>query len=318
MDQTFYRILIIDDDTSSIQKIISSLPPHIYKFKIIDTYEEANSVANNWIPHIIILSALLQNIDPFDLIIEFKSNKKLMNTSIILVVDTINQDDYLKAMSLGVFKLLEKPLDETVLKVQINSLISIREVQMKIINEVLTYLKKSLIDDAKEETKKFVTQRIIESYTQLPDTIRQLNKITEETSSSAMETISRLDEIAQIIIDSKKNMDDLSISFPQLKEDERFMALSSNLMKIDDSSFDIINLLQFQDITTQQINYTNSIIFKVQQLLKDLLDYYSEQVLIETQLQMNQAFDPNATIKFSQQRQEDINNIITNFQKLTE
>jgi len=302
------KIVILDTSKNNLK-----IYKDIFKHKLFEVIysnscnELLKLVKNKFVPHIIIINKTCCDCDAYDFVIELKLIKHLLNTTFILIVDKLTKAEYYKGLSLGVFKFLEDPVDKEELLIHINYIISMREVQVKIINEVLEYLKGILIENTKVEKHTKFLKEIISGYEYIPQTIKQLSKINEETSESTFKILEKVDQIYELVDIIKK-------AIIPIKNDNNYKEqvdqIESALDRLDTLTLDIITYSQFQDITSQQINYANSIINNIEKLLGKLLSYFGEKVLTVSKLNIEGTFDPKATIRINKVKQAEIDNLI--------
>ncbi|RME30526.1 MAG: hypothetical protein D6800_01775, partial [Candidatus Zixiibacteriota bacterium] len=81
-------------------------------------------------------------------------------------------------------------------------------------------------------------------------------------------------------------------------------------MNLNDT-YEILDALQFQDITSQQIDYAAALLEDIEQKLKSILHVVgvSAPLDISTGTKKERAFDPHADLKDKKQRQADIDSL---------
>jgi chemotaxis regulatin CheY-phosphate phosphatase CheZ len=166
------------------------------------------------------------------------------------------------------------------------------------------------------ESFKQVQSPLQESKEKVPQATNQLDKISEQTEAAAHQMLDRIEKITQredeIILglarfaeaDSIRSDTDLSALATSLTE-----KANTNL----NDAFMIMDVLQFQDITAQQMNHAAALLEDIEQKLQNILAAISgeepdEEVPIEHRTRV---FDPHAEFTDKQTQQEDIDSLFS-------
>lgn len=133
----------------------------------------------------------------------------------------------------------------------------------------------------------------------IPNATEKLGKVTSATELAATEVldivdnvVGRLNNMTAMVDDLEKNIETDSANTGKIG------MIRKEIDGSQDDLFSIMNALQFQDITTQQINSIASTIDKVQDALHDLLQGFEDDG-IEKQAMQKLVFDPNAEFDFN-------------------
>ncbi len=132
----------------------------------------------------------------------------------------------------------------------------------------------------------------------IPKATAKLDKVTSATEMAATEVMDIVDSVIEKLNSMSEKVNAIE---EEAKNTETIKKNADEIRSEIDASqedlFSIMNALQFQDITTQQINAINDTIESVQIKLSDLLRGFEEDGL-EISKVRNIAFDPNAEFDF--------------------
>ena len=214
----------------------------------------------------------------------------------------IARDLYLRLGEIDTSTLSQKErfiLQETIVK----SKELFQQMESFITNEV------SDLEDTEEKLK--------ENFRQLLGKVaEQLAKVSESTEIAVSSVLNRIENICQRqnevfnqIKQLREKLDDKQVN-PSL---ETVLEFTEKLEKLENEiqteAFEIMNEMQFQDITTQQLQMANHLIEEVKLKLLDFRQALSlltvgkqeEKIPISAQTQV---FDPDATLKNREERQQ--------------
>ncbi len=169
------------------------------------------------------------------------------------------------------------------------------------------------INDIMQNMKR-MQNPIVESREQLPIANEQLDKITEQTEQA---THKMLDMVEQII-EHQEQITDLSgkvskffkksrakdreVFAEQVKRISEMSSISQN------NAFMIMDALQFQDITSQQIQHASTLLEDIEERLHHLLAAFDGDEIpevLERPEKPERAYDPDADIKGKNQNEVD-------------
>jgi len=154
----------------------------------------------------------------------------------------------------------------------------------------------------------------------------QLNKVTESTRKVADSVMDRTDKICEKqnqvfeqlnrIKDKAGSLSDESVAGPLLEDAARIEALENEIQM---EAYEIMNEMQFQDITSQQIQQATSLIGEAESKLMNFGQTLSalsgEKVQTAGGETRQEVFDPEATLKNREQRQALADQITTKYEK---
>ena len=139
------------------------------------------------------------------------------------------------------------------------------------------------------------------STSMIPTATEKLDKVTSATEMAATEVMDIVDNVINRLNVMTENLDDID-AFVDEKSDltnikEKTETIRNEVNGSQDDLFSIMNALQFQDITTQQINSIASTIDVVHGALAELLKGFEDDGI--TIKARDAAFDPDAEFDFS-------------------
>ena len=133
----------------------------------------------------------------------------------------------------------------------------------------------------------------------IPTAAEKLGKVTSATELAATEVMDIVDNVIGRLNSMTTMVDELSESvLENPSAAEKISGIKQEIDGSQDDLFSIMNALQFQDITTQQINSIASTINMVQGALHELLQGFEDDGN-EIQMLKNLVFDPNAEFDFN-------------------
>jgi len=166
-----------------------------------------------------------------------------------------------------------------------------------------------------------IRQPIQESSEKVPTTAQHLEKVTEQTEQATHQVLDIIETIANRESEISTGMDKIKELIP----DEAFSSsseLESLLAKIKsdsetnvNDSYSIMDALQFQDITTQQIDHAISLLDDVEAKLMTMLTAVGirKDTNGKKPSKRKKAYDPNASYDADNPtQQKEIDNIISN------
>ncbi len=151
----------------------------------------------------------------------------------------------------------------------------------------------------------------------IPSASEKLDKVTSATELATTEVMDIVDNVISRLNTITASVDALEESVAQSPAadaaKERIEEIRTEVNGSQDDLFSIMNALQFQDITTQQINGIASVIDSVQLKLSELLQGFDDEGKIVSR-ERPETFDPNAEYDFD--RSAESQRIIDEFIKL--
>ena len=114
------KLLIADDDSSSLMELIHILQPE-YRIYSVKDGMSALKKAEMSLPDIILLDVIMPNMSGFEVITELKKSDKTKNIPVIFITgDGIDSSESM-GLSLGAADYIRKPFDPTVEKLRIRN-----------------------------------------------------------------------------------------------------------------------------------------------------------------------------------------------------
>ncbi|MCE5272164.1 protein phosphatase CheZ [bacterium] len=170
-------------------------------------------------------------------------------------------------------------------------------------------------EELKKSSKKILT-RVSE----------QLEKVTESTQMAVNSVLNRIDQICErqnTIFEQIVNLREKLSERKSESEPESMMEVLSRIENLENEiqgeAFEIMNEMQFQDITTQQIQLAQQLLEEAKQKLLDfrqIMTAFSEGASSNAREQMKAArttFDPGATMKDRDIRQKLADDVSSDF-----
>lgn len=105
------NILVIDDSTTNIVLLQAVLKNKGYVIETALSVKEAYNIMSRKTPDLILLDLLMPHINGFEFLQEIKANEKTSKIPIIIVSALTDQANIKKAMTLGAFEFIKKPVD---------------------------------------------------------------------------------------------------------------------------------------------------------------------------------------------------------------
>ncbi len=155
-----------------------------------------------------------------------------------------------------------------------------------------------------------------ESRERLPQATEQLDKISQETEAATHQMLDRIEGITQREEEVMQGLRDLKTQLAAGKVDGAEQLIDTLLQKSEktcNDAFTIMEALQFQDITTQQVNHAASLLEDVESRLHRILSVLQGSDDSETdsadQKRRNRVFDPHADLSDKKTVQADIDSL---------
>jgi len=157
---------------------------------------------------------------------------------------------------------------------------------------------------------KAIREPIIESSNSVPQATQQLDKVTEETERVTHKMLDLVEGLMERGMDTAMIVDELLASNEERPQEDRdrLEEIKENSDADQNDLFLIMDALQFQDITSQQINHANAILDTIENKLQSLLSTLGE--VFDVQEHMERCYDPNATVRDGETRQKIVDNVI--------
>ena len=155
---------------------------------------------------------------------------------------------------------------------------------------------------------------LVESHKQVPQATDQLDKISEQTEQAAHQMLDVVESITQreeaVIADLNKIRDLATTS--QNSEISKLVESASIQAQLNlDDAFKMLDALQFQDITSQQMDHAASLLEDIERKLSGILTIvgYEASKNGDMEKKRERAFDPHADMYDKKTDQSDIDSI---------
>ncbi|MFC1966508.1 HD domain-containing phosphohydrolase [Chloroflexota bacterium] len=120
------RILVVDDEDENLRLVETMLSPLGYDAILAHNGEEALEKAKRTPPDVILLDALMPEMDGCELTGLFKEEEATKAIPIVMMTAQSEAEERLKALEAGVDDFLTKPIDKVELQARVNSLLKVK------------------------------------------------------------------------------------------------------------------------------------------------------------------------------------------------
>jgi class 3 adenylate cyclase/CheY-like chemotaxis protein len=121
------RILIVDDNETNRDILVTRLEVHGYELLQAADGEEALAAAKQQLPDLILLDVMMPRIDGIETTRRIKNDANLPFTPIILVTAKADSKDVIAGLEAGADEYLTKPVDQRSLVARVRSMLRIKE-----------------------------------------------------------------------------------------------------------------------------------------------------------------------------------------------
>ncbi len=121
------RILIVDDDPTSLKILESMLPTDRYHVVKANNGEEALESVFDKPPDLILLDIMMPGIDGYEVTRNIKSDRRTKDIPIIIITSLDKSKSKVKGMEEGAEELLSKPVHATELLARVSSMLRLKE-----------------------------------------------------------------------------------------------------------------------------------------------------------------------------------------------
>jgi class 3 adenylate cyclase len=121
------RILIVDDNETNRDILVTRLGTHGYELSQAGDGEEALAAAREQLPDLILLDVMMPKIDGFEVCRRLKNDPDLPFMPIILVTAKADSKDVVTGLDAGADEYLTKPVDQMALVARVRSVLRIKE-----------------------------------------------------------------------------------------------------------------------------------------------------------------------------------------------
>jgi adenylate cyclase len=120
------RILIVDDNETNRDILVTRLAVHGYDLKQAVDGEEALAAAKEHLPDLILLDVMMPKIDGIEVCRRLKNDATLPFMPIILVTAKADSKDVVSGLEAGADEYLTKPIDQTALVARVKSVLRLK------------------------------------------------------------------------------------------------------------------------------------------------------------------------------------------------
>ena len=121
------RILIVDDNETNRDILVTRLETHGYELLQAGDGEEALAAAKQHLPDLILLDVMMPKIDGIEVTRRIKADASMPFMPIILVTAKADSKDVVEGLNAGADEYLTKPVDQTSLVARVKSVLRIKE-----------------------------------------------------------------------------------------------------------------------------------------------------------------------------------------------
>lgn len=126
------KILVVDDSRLELRILVDMLSEEGYIVFACTNGYDALDLANRIKPDVILLNIIMPGLDGFEVCDLLKKKDDMKDIPIIMITSKTDSKDIKKALELGAFDYLKKPIDEVELFARINSALRCKEYQEKL------------------------------------------------------------------------------------------------------------------------------------------------------------------------------------------
>ena len=128
------KILIVDDQDDNRFVIKLALKEEEYEFVEAEDGKKAIEIASSVKPDVILMDAVMPNMDGFDATQAIRKNPELERTPILMITSLSEKEDRIKALDAGVSDFVSKPFDKHELKARCRSYVNMSQLNKKYID----------------------------------------------------------------------------------------------------------------------------------------------------------------------------------------
>ena len=126
------RILIVDDNETNRDILVTRLGTHGYELSQAADGEEALAAAKAQLPDLILLDVMMPKLDGFEVCRRLKGDATLPFMPIILVTAKADSKDIVTGLEAGADEYLTKPIDQLALVARVKSVLRLKELHDKV------------------------------------------------------------------------------------------------------------------------------------------------------------------------------------------
>ena len=115
MKKKHTRILIVDDEPDILEILQYNLKSEGYQVKTAKNGRQAINLANDWLPHLVLLDVMMPEMDGIEACEELRKNKSLQNLIIIFLSARGEDFSQVAGLEAGADDYITKPIKPKVL-----------------------------------------------------------------------------------------------------------------------------------------------------------------------------------------------------------
>jgi len=163
-----------------------------------------------------------------------------------------------------------------------------------------------------------IKKPIVDTSNSVPEAAKQLDKVTQETEKATHKMLDLIEGILDREIETASMVETIFSEEEKLPETavKNLDRIKMNAEDSQNDSFMIMDSLQFQDITTQQIYHASAILGTIEERLQSLLSMIGEAFKMERTVKTH--YDPEATTDNREGRQQSVDELIKATKKMSE
>jgi len=147
------KILIVDDDPTSLKLLESMLPADRYNVVRANNGKEALEYAFDQPPDLILLDIMMPGIDGYEVTRKIKKNTRTKDIPIIIITSLDGFENKVKGLEEGAEELLSKPVHSTELLARINSMLRLKEYRDQLTIRTLSGKSFGVMPEQREEVR---------------------------------------------------------------------------------------------------------------------------------------------------------------------
>jgi adenylate cyclase len=126
------RILIVDDNETNRDILVTRLAVNNYQMLQAADGEEALAIAREYLPDVILLDVMMPKMDGIEVCRRLKNDPSFPFTPIVLVTAKADSKDVVEGLEAGADEYLTKPIDQLALVARVKSVLRLKELHDKV------------------------------------------------------------------------------------------------------------------------------------------------------------------------------------------
>jgi adenylate cyclase len=135
------RILVVDDNETNRDILVTRLAVSNYELLQAGDGEEALAVAREHLPDVILLDVMMPKMDGIEVCRRLKGDPTFPFTPIVLVTAKSDTKDIVEGLEAGADEYLTKPIDQTALVARVKSVLRLKELHDRVQNQAADLVK---------------------------------------------------------------------------------------------------------------------------------------------------------------------------------